>query len=404
MITPSDFGAFGDGIHDDSAALQAWLNAGVSYKQVLYLKSVPVYYLINTPLNLTNISQLLIRGDGAYPCSNRITPSGGSILAGNTGTGKPIIDATGASGLKLQDITLASIGLPNPSTIGTIHGTSSVVPNGGACCAYDDVSILLPQTGASIGVYGVSANLMASRGLRIMSDRCLYLSDINTLGVVPPCGTFGPNIQSDGAHFDALSCFGYGGVVPFVLNKVGSHTYDQLYICNINGGSNYTGEPYAMEINGATDVRIKVEIDYFPSAVHQLGTWRDVNLDGIIYQWTTPMPPYQPSIAGLNGDAIYGGRFAIRGISAVPEANASYGTASSSPTLGAIQGTEFVFDTSISPQVCFFDFGGSNLVPLFNVAFNGNTDGPPLVFQQNGVPLVQSQFRAWVNGIRTGTA
>jgi len=404
MINPiRDFDAVGDGIHDDSPNIQAAINAAVSARETLFLSAAPVHYKLNTPLNLTNIEQLLIRGEGSFPCTNRITPScGGSVLAGNTGSGKPIIDATGASGVKFQDITLASIGMATPSTIGVIHGTSVTAPSGGACCSYEDVSILLPQTGASIGVYGVSANLLTSRALRIMSDYCLYLTDINRLGVVPPFGAFGPNIQSDGAHFDGLNCLAYGGVVPFVLKNVAAHTYDQVYICNINGGPASIAQPYAMELDGATDVRIKVEVDYFASAVHQLGTWKSVFLDGLIYQWTTPMLPGVPSVAALNGVGIFGGRFGIRGLYAVPAANASYGTASSSLTLSTIHGTEFEFDTTISPQVGYFNFSGSNPYPLFNAKFNGNADLPPIMLLMAGAPLSPNNYRSWINGLRQG--
>jgi hypothetical protein len=397
------FGAKGDGTTNDSPAFQAAINAAVLACRALYVPGAVAHYHLTTPLNMTNMNQFVMFGDGSYPCTARITPAGGSVLGGATGAGVPVIDAMGSNGLTLRNLTIASIGLTNASTVGVIHGTTPGSVNGGSSCVYDDVSILLPATGASIGIYGVCMNLGNFRGLNIMADRCLYLTDTNNLGITPPFGIYGTDIDSDGNYGSGCALFGYGVAVPFVLRNCVSATFDQLYIVNINGGPGYTGQPYAMELENVTDVRIKTEIDYFPSAVHQLGTWLDVDLSGIIYQWNTPMATNQPSVVGFNGILVRGGRIVIRGLAAMPS-NVAYGTASTSPTFQNIIGTELTFDTAINPNVAFFDFTGTNPFLLFNVKMTGNTDGPPMTFQLNGVPLTTAQYRIWINGIRTGIA
>lgn len=403
VFTPQLFGAKGDGTTDDTVAVQAAITAALAVKGAVYLQSVSVGYKITSALNCANISQLMIYGDGCYPCTARITPTGGSVLIGATGTGKCVIDASGASALKLRSLTIASIGISNASTIGIFYGNTTI--QAGSNCVLEDVSILLPATGASLGIYGVSANLLIARGLLVMADFCIYGSDTDRLSHAPPYGVWGSNIQSDGWHFSGCTCFAYGSVPPFILNAITSHQYDQLYIVNINGGPSYGGQPYAMALNACTDLKIKVEIDYFPCAVETFNDWYNVDLSGIIYQWTTPSGGSVPLIAYLNGTSMFNCRFNIRGLEAVVGAQFLYSSVgTSSATLNAINGTSFWFDTGICAGTGYFNLTAVNAVNFFNCRFDGNTDTVANTYLTNGSGASTSTYRLFVNGVKIGAA
>lgn len=55
-ITPEQFGAYGDGIHDDSSAIQAVIN---NFNNILFLEKT---YLLESPIIINNISSLNIMG------------------------------------------------------------------------------------------------------------------------------------------------------------------------------------------------------------------------------------------------------------------------------------------------------------------------------------------------------
>jgi hypothetical protein len=395
-------GAKGDGVTDDTAAFQTAIGLAVAINGAVYVPAASVGYLITSPLNMANLQQLTFYGDGAYPCTARSTPVGGSVLIGATGANHCVIDASGASGVVFRGFTIASIGVTGASTIGVFLGKTTVQQ--GSNCIVEDVAILLPSGVGSIGIYGISANLITGRGLMIMSGWGIILAGAKADAPVshdPPYGVWGTNVQSDGCYFSGCTLFGYGDEIPLSITNCTSHQYDQLYIVNINGGPSYTGVDYAMEMIGCTDIRMKVEIDYFPCALNMRGASVQVKLDGIIYQWTTPLPVGVPLLAFFGGTFIYDCEFKIRALAAA-SGYYLYGTVVTSPTLNQILGSLFWYNSGITSTTANFDFTSTAPIIMFNNRFDGDTDTTGSSYKIAGSTAATSTYRNWVNGVKEG--
>lgn len=398
------FGARGDGVTDDAPAIQAAINAAVARGVfAIYLPSAPVYYLLGSALNLTNLARFTIFGDGCYALSARITPRG-STLAGNTGGGGCIIDATGTSGLVLRNLNLASIGLSNPSTVGLILGNSSTNTNGGSSNHLDNISILLPSTGSSVPLYGVNVNLLTMVKVNTFGDYGFYITNANDLGITRPYGVAGTPINSDGAA--SLGCFlaGYGTQAPFVLVNCSAHNHDQLYIVNVNASPSFAGHVQAMLLNNCTDVSVKVEIDYFPSAVVQLGAWLNVKLSGLIYAQPSPLAIGVPAVMALEGTSLTDVNMDIRVLSAAPAGTYYYGSAALSSTEISMVGCTFIFDSTVVQNALYLNVTSAVATPIFNCRLNGDSDAAGVALFVNGSAMPASAYRLWVNGLRIGTA
>lgn len=107
------FGAKGDNVTDDTAAIQAALGLKVS----AYIPKGR--YIITAPLNMTNnnSSQTTIRGDGWTETGN------GSIIYAQTGG--VAIDCTGSQFLSFRDMSVVSQGRSTPSTIGFLFARAT---------------------------------------------------------------------------------------------------------------------------------------------------------------------------------------------------------------------------------------------------------------------------------------
>lgn len=407
VVSVINFGAQGNGIHDDTVAFQEAIIYCKATGKALYVPSAPDFYLITVALNLANTNGFKLYGDGAAPTVNRWTPQGFSTIGGNTGSGKPIIDATGANGLVIRDLTLGSIGLTNPSTLGVIMGTSTLgMGGGGSCNRIENVSIFMASSGAACGVYGVNANLLVMDQVNIMSDFCLVLVDTNILAISPPFATFGASIQSDGHTNTGCNLEGYGTQTPLVLKNASCHQYTQLYIVNINDSAGYTGVANAMSITGCSDIDMKVEIDYFPSAVVMAGFNTDITLRGIIYRDVTPILSGQAAVATFVGTGLNRCKFFIRN-EVSSTGNVLYQTNSGAGRTNVnFYNCEFLFDTALNTTTCAFDVTAAAAVPYYNLTFVGNTDygSAGIVLEVTGSAAATSAYRIFVQGIKVGTA
>jgi hypothetical protein len=125
-VSVKDFGAVGDGVTDDSAAIQAAIDA------VLNVVFPEGTYLVTSSVNLQNGSNLQIDGDIVYTGSNALFVAAGS--AGSTYTassgasrGDLTISVTSATGLAIGDYLSISEGSPSLSgmyQIKDISGTT----------------------------------------------------------------------------------------------------------------------------------------------------------------------------------------------------------------------------------------------------------------------------------------
>lgn len=404
VVSVTDCGAIGDGTRDDTVAFAAAIGKCKASGSALYIPAAPVRYLTTKPLDLTNTNGFKIYGDGAAPTVNRWTPQKCSCIAG--ATGGAIIDATGANGLVIRDLTMGSINQSTPATVGIVMGTSTTaMGHGGSCNLLDNVSIFLASSGNACGVYGVNANLLTMNKVNVMSDYCLILTDANDLGITP-LTPFGPSIQSDGCDTSGCNFEGYGTQVPVVFKNAACHTHAQMYIVNLNDGPGYTGVAHAMSLTDCDDIDMKVEIDYFPAAVCMAGFNQDIDLRGTIYRDTTPILPSQPAVATFIGTGLERCKFSIRNGVASP-GNALYETnGGTGRTNKRFRNCEFLFDTTMNPVTCAFDLASGYLVPYDHCMFVGDEDfayaGINLAVRGSAAAL--SAMRVFVQGLRVGDA
>lgn len=129
------FGAKGDGVADDTAAIQAALDAACQLVDTPESNASSVYlpsgrYLITQPLNLTNSRQPgTLRRDGLRFFGDGFN----SILIGQTGANKAVMETTGSQYLRVEGIHIDTTPAPAPgsgrmrSTIGVFSGISQVL-------------------------------------------------------------------------------------------------------------------------------------------------------------------------------------------------------------------------------------------------------------------------------------
>lgn len=106
------YGAVGDGLTDDTLALQRWLNVAL-YSGVAYLPATPSYYRITATLNIPNrgsSSGLVIHGDGRL--SSRIVQetAGQDVFNSNTTWAAQMNDVTIAD-MSIEGVGVARYGI-----------------------------------------------------------------------------------------------------------------------------------------------------------------------------------------------------------------------------------------------------------------------------------------------------
>lgn len=120
IATPQMFGAIGDGVADDTDAVQAAIDFAA--KAVSGTKTVEFptgTYLISSPINMTRgalPSGAASRGD---ICLRGQGKNFSAILLGQTGKTKPIIDVSCTTNFRIKDLALKA-GDANPSGIGIL--------------------------------------------------------------------------------------------------------------------------------------------------------------------------------------------------------------------------------------------------------------------------------------------
>jgi hypothetical protein len=417
-ISIRDFGAVGDGVTDNSAAIQAAVTAALASTSVLYIPWSSAGYKVNTCINLTNLSApLLIVGAGQNAPAFGLAltaPRSGSTILGNAGTGKPVFDCSGSNNVIFRDLNINCIGQSTPSTIGILFGTSTTAlaaeAPGGSNCGCENVAIYMANANNSIPVAYVSgAGNSHFINLWTLGVYGVAISANNVLALSSPYVTFGAAIGIDGISAVGCNLLGYGAGQPLYIEGSNNHQWDQLYIVLIFGGAAYAGNPYAMYLNGCVDLRIKLECDYFPSVLEAGGTLNLVKLSGTTFPNATPLPVGVPIIAFFADFAVANSEFDVLPVSgALPNNNYHYTTTGGgAPTLTGFNNCQFLYYLPCSPNVFFGNCNNTFTAPFLNLRFIGNADagiGAPIAMQKNGVAVVAANYRIFINGILYGTA
>lgn len=402
------FNAIGNGVADDSAAFQLAINTAIAAHGCVYIPATSVGYKINTPLNLTNINNLQMVGDNGIAPGFGLAftpPIGGSQILANTGG--VLFDCLGANNLLFRDIFVNALTSPNASKIGFLLGTSTGVHTGSPGSSnygFENVSIYLKNADNSVPIYGYNSNLSHFFNVWTLGVYGVMLTIDDVLSVVPPYGEYGPQIGAIGNTMVACNLLGYGGGQPLYLHTGHNFEAVQLYIDTVLGGATYAGQPYAIFLKDCTDVKIKVEQDYFPSLFYSEGNLQRVDISGTTFANLTPVPSNVPIIGFFNGDVCDGCNFAVRPVGIYPNNNYHYTSISgATPTMDYWLNSTFHFDVFASPNIAFFNASNIQPVPFRNIAFLGTSDVVTNSIQINGSAAPLDQQRISINGKLFGT-
>ena len=185
FISVKDFGATGDGVTDDSAAIQAAYDYLMTVGGgTLYFPGTATGYKLDNALNFTgdssyakSFSPLVMIGDG----SPDIPDSGGiyqTTLLANTGVGTSCIDIVGHENVQIRNIKIDGFNAvcTTPSRIGILAGRDT----GGGAWGKDQnhvfygLSIFLPTTAnastPSIGLYNVGTEIGLYQNCSFFAD------------------------------------------------------------------------------------------------------------------------------------------------------------------------------------------------------------------------------------------
>lgn len=179
------FGAVGNGVHDDSAALQKAVDSGEPVFLPSYYNGVAQRYRIARPINCTNrTGPTLFFGDQAGEFDRR-GPHGSTVIV-QTGEA-PAFDIAGSQDVEFRDLSLVAED-PRASTIAVFEARSSEVAFA-QNHHFSNVNIYMysdPRANhgrGRIGIYNYGAELWSADRLHIEADIPLYFTNENELGL-----------------------------------------------------------------------------------------------------------------------------------------------------------------------------------------------------------------------------
>lgn len=141
-ISVKDFGAVGDGVTDDTAAIQAAINAykstgsGAQPNKTSLIYVPPGTYLISAPINVYGGTQLVGAGRG-------------SLLQQTTGLTGQLIELTGGTDTYCNEVVIDNLGFKTSGTVWAIKATASVVGQS----TFSNLVLVDCGFGLSLGIY-----------------------------------------------------------------------------------------------------------------------------------------------------------------------------------------------------------------------------------------------------------
>jgi len=183
-VSVKDFGAIGNGIANDSPAIQAAFDYLMTVGGgTMYIPGTPTGYKLDNPLNFTSdniflqsFTPILIKGDGVVD----IPDSGGiyaTTLLANTGTGTTCIDITGHENVFFENFKIDGFNstiCTTPSRIGILAGRDISIGKD-QWHLFRNFAIFLPTTNnaanPSIGLYNVATEIG-------QYENCTFFADL----------------------------------------------------------------------------------------------------------------------------------------------------------------------------------------------------------------------------------
>jgi len=187
-VSVKDFGAVGDGVADDTAAIQAAVDTG---KAVFF----PIgNYRITSALNCTNRSGGGIRFIGEYW---GLSGNGSVITMDTGGVG---VDFTGSQFVSIENVVFIS-GTITPTTCGLLFARSTT-SQFAQFCSLKNVLVDVPTLSSAysgkgtVAVYNTSAELFAAENVYFLGDTAFAAVSANPYNIVSPYVTIDTAIVS----------------------------------------------------------------------------------------------------------------------------------------------------------------------------------------------------------------
>lgn len=309
-VQASPWNAYGDGVHDDSAAIQACINAtfptnGNQVNGAIYFPNG--HYLLTNAPSATYHSQLYIAGNTTPATGNALTvlflgqAPGPGIIIGSLGSGAT--DTNGACIIStMTNIGAAILAADNVNTNST--GISSVA------LRIENMTFALPVSSPSIGINMTNAADFTWANLAVKPTSYPSVSqpwNPSSYGIIMPSRNSGNNLGGDRAE---IMGFGTG----MTWGEHGNFGYINIVNCS-NGvaltstdfGNNckyvsFSGTRYCM-VGPASGVA-RVEIDMFENARINSVDWRsnvaEIACSGNIYGHIKGMKVFDNNNSNLN--------------------------------------------------------------------------------------------------------
>jgi Pectate lyase superfamily protein len=245
-VSVKDFGAVGDGVTDDTAAIQAAISSGAAH--IHFPQGI---YSINSCINLTlrgALSPIKITGVGA-PYGGSTPSTGGTTILGNTGTW--MFDCTGSSFITFEDILLYG----NTSKGGILHARAAAGSNYALYTRYVKVYIYIKTNPAFTSAGSIA--LFCDCTENQVVEQCWFEADTpyvttlnNEVGVSSVYSTIvsSPASNTDVSHRQNV----YKGITgaSMIAYGLGSSTFDQCFWQKAVVGNTYN---HAIVLNSSVN-------------------------------------------------------------------------------------------------------------------------------------------------------
>lgn len=259
-INVLDYGAVGDGVTDSTTAIQAAIDAACSLNQT-GLSAGAVYfprgrYRVTSTLNCTNsrVNGTLKR-DGLKLFGEGVS----SVILGNCGTGKAVIETTGSQYLHIEDLCIDCNNLGTPASIGVLQALSSTLPqtqNQFFKCLYIYMPDM-PTANANLGsicIYNFGAEENTYDTCALYGNVAVVLTSLNDGTQVGPV-TLTSYQTLDTVHSLGMTTFSGECLMvginkrkaPLIMQNITTPTFENTYISGSGSGGS---DQYAMWFAG----------------------------------------------------------------------------------------------------------------------------------------------------------